>query len=284
LANQWGQAQGRNVRRLRSLRKWTQHELVEKTHVSLETVRGWENGSHKPTLRNLDELSKVFGVPIEQLWEEVVILVPELDVGVHFFPAPPVTGREPLVIEPIMRKLRAQDFDRYLIHGFHDLRAELRSRFQPNSEVRDDRSFLLDWARAKTRGLVLCGFRPRAEEDWTSFIDIIGWLKYDCCIVVIQAIDPFHVQQLFNAGSQYAAKPHDVHMTIQDYEPRLEDLRSEMPPCCWAAMLAFFDGRLHAGHRDHVTKLIDSKVLARDEDELVLSYGSEASWLEVATR
>jgi len=259
----------------------TQPELATKAHVTDDTVRSWEAGDHTPTQKNLQELSRVFGLPIDQLWEAAVLLVPEFDVGIHLFPAPPVAAREELVIEPINRKLRAQNFDRHVINGFDELGTKLEGSVPGNSSEPHYKARLLEWVKQKKTALVLCGFRPPSEQAWRTYIEIIGSLKYDCCIVVIQAVDPFHIQPLLNAGSQYGAKTYPVEMAPQDYAPGLCDLRDEIPGCCMKTILALLDGRTEETRKECVAKLIDAKIMARRNDGVFLTYGSEPQWREI---
>lgn len=260
----------------------TQPELAAKAHVTDDTVRSWEAGDHTPTPTNLQELSRVFKLTIDQLWEAAVLLVPEFDVGIHLFPAPPVAARDELVIEPINRKLRTQEFDCHVINGFDELEAQLEGSIPGNGSNPRYKARLLESVKQKKTALVLCGFRPPSEQAWRTYIEIIGSLKYDCCIVVIQAVDPFHTQALVRGGSRYAAKTYPVEMTPQDYTPDLRDLGDEIPACCRKTILAVLDGRTDDVRRDCVAKLIDAKLMARRNDDVFLTYGSEPQWREIA--
>lgn len=279
----WTPSFGRNVRTLRDLKKLTQVALAKDAKVTVDTVRNWEGGPNAPTPQHVDALARIFGVSVEILWERAVVLVPEFDVGVHCFPAPPVVARESLVVEPIMRKLRAQDFDRYAFDNFDNLRTALKEQLPSlyGQQIPEYKARLLEWAKAKKRALVLSAFRPRADDEWSAYIDFVGFLKYDCCIVVVQSIDPFHAQTLLKTTSRYAAKVYPVDMSISDFPIDPENLRREVPTCCYRTILAVLHGNFEWDGRECVAKLIEAKIMAREGNHLVFQSGSEPLWRRV---
>ncbi|MCK7614899.1 helix-turn-helix transcriptional regulator [Roseibium sediminicola] len=57
------------LKRLRAEQGWSQADLAEKLDVSRQTVIALERGRYDPSLKLAFRLSKVFGLPIEQLFE-----------------------------------------------------------------------------------------------------------------------------------------------------------------------------------------------------------------------
>jgi len=264
------------------LKKLTQATLAKSAKVTVDTVRNWEVGPNAPTTQHVEALARIFDVSVDILWERAVVLVPEFDVGVHCFPSPPVLARESLVIEPIMRKLRAQDFDRYAFANFENLRTALAEQLPHlHEQLPRHKAQLLEWAKAKKRAIVLSAFRPHVEDEWSAYIDFVGFLKYDCCIVVVQSIDPFHAQTLLKTTSRYAAKVYPVDMSNADFPADPEDLRREVPTCCYRTILAVLQGDFEWDGRECVAKLIEAKIVALQDNHLVFPGGAEPLWRRV---
>jgi transcriptional regulator with XRE-family HTH domain len=61
-----------NILNLRSSRNWTQAELAKRIGggITNQSVSGWERGISKPSRENIFELSRIFGVPVEQFHAE----------------------------------------------------------------------------------------------------------------------------------------------------------------------------------------------------------------------
>jgi transcriptional regulator with XRE-family HTH domain len=57
-----------SIRALRSGRNWTQADLARQIGggITNQSVSGWERGIAKPSRENIFELSRIFGVPLEQ--------------------------------------------------------------------------------------------------------------------------------------------------------------------------------------------------------------------------
>ena len=56
---------------LRKKNGWSQEELAEKLGVSRQAVSKWETGAADPSTSNLLALSKIFGIPAEELLREI---------------------------------------------------------------------------------------------------------------------------------------------------------------------------------------------------------------------
>jgi transcriptional regulator with XRE-family HTH domain len=61
-----------SIRALRSGRNWTQADLAKRIGggITNQSVSGWERGIAKPSRDNIFELSRIFGVPLEQFLTE----------------------------------------------------------------------------------------------------------------------------------------------------------------------------------------------------------------------
>jgi transcriptional regulator with XRE-family HTH domain len=61
-----------SIRALRSGRNWTQADLARQIGggITNQSVSGWERGIAKPSRENIVELSRIFGVPLEQFLTE----------------------------------------------------------------------------------------------------------------------------------------------------------------------------------------------------------------------
>jgi putative transcriptional regulator len=57
------------LRVLRAEREWSQADLAERLAVSRQTVNAIETEKYDPSLPLAFKMSKVFGLPIEQLFE-----------------------------------------------------------------------------------------------------------------------------------------------------------------------------------------------------------------------
>lgn len=62
------------ILRLRQERGWSQQDLARRLGVAKSTVLKWETGAVEPRLRQLRELSSVFGVTIDNLAGEGAII------------------------------------------------------------------------------------------------------------------------------------------------------------------------------------------------------------------
>lgn len=58
------------LRILRAEREWSQQELADRLHVSRQTVNSIENGRYDPTLPLAFRIARVFGQPIETIFED----------------------------------------------------------------------------------------------------------------------------------------------------------------------------------------------------------------------
>jgi transcriptional regulator with XRE-family HTH domain len=61
-----------SIRALRSGRNWTQADVAKRIGrgITNQSVSGWERGIAKPSRENIVELSRIFGVPLEQFLTE----------------------------------------------------------------------------------------------------------------------------------------------------------------------------------------------------------------------
>jgi DNA-binding XRE family transcriptional regulator len=61
-----------SIRALRTGRNWTQGDLAKQIGggITNQSVSGWERGISKPSRDNIFELSRIFGVPLEQFLPE----------------------------------------------------------------------------------------------------------------------------------------------------------------------------------------------------------------------
>ncbi len=64
---------GQNLKRLRLSKKLTQEQVAQKLNVSTQTISRWECSSTYPDVLLLPELSKLYGVTIDDLFKEDVI-------------------------------------------------------------------------------------------------------------------------------------------------------------------------------------------------------------------
>lgn len=58
---------GKQIKRYRTERAWSQDALSEKVYVSRQTISNWENDKSYPDVKSLILLSEVFGVTLDQL-------------------------------------------------------------------------------------------------------------------------------------------------------------------------------------------------------------------------
>jgi len=58
-----------HLKRLRGERGWSQAALAERLDVSRQTVIALEKGKYDPSLPLAFRISRVFGLPIEELFE-----------------------------------------------------------------------------------------------------------------------------------------------------------------------------------------------------------------------
>ena len=59
-----------NIRVLRAERRWTQADLAARLEVSRNSVNAIENGKYDPSLPLAFRISRVFGLPIEAIFED----------------------------------------------------------------------------------------------------------------------------------------------------------------------------------------------------------------------
>lgn len=59
---------GANIRQLRQERGWTQLELAEKLGISQKAITSYEREAREPNLEKIQQLAKVFEIPIEVLF------------------------------------------------------------------------------------------------------------------------------------------------------------------------------------------------------------------------
>ncbi|MEJ2514832.1 MAG: helix-turn-helix transcriptional regulator [Gammaproteobacteria bacterium] len=64
------------LRDLRGERGWTQQDLADRLGVSRQTVNAIETGKYDPSLPVAFGLSRVFGLPIEEIFEPGVGAAP----------------------------------------------------------------------------------------------------------------------------------------------------------------------------------------------------------------
>lgn len=57
------------LRELRSAREWSQGELAKRLDVSRQTVNAIETGRYEPSLSLAFKIAKLFGKPIEGVFE-----------------------------------------------------------------------------------------------------------------------------------------------------------------------------------------------------------------------
>lgn len=57
------------IRVLRAERRWSQQDLAERLGVSRQTVNAIENGKYDPSLPLAFRIGKVFGLPIEEIFD-----------------------------------------------------------------------------------------------------------------------------------------------------------------------------------------------------------------------
>ncbi len=58
------------LRVLRAEREWSQQELAERLRVSRQTVNSIENGRYDPTLPLAFRIARLFGQPIESIFQD----------------------------------------------------------------------------------------------------------------------------------------------------------------------------------------------------------------------
>lgn len=58
------------VRDLRTARSWSQAELGERLAVSRQAINAIENGKHDPSLSLAFKIARLFGQPLEAIFEQ----------------------------------------------------------------------------------------------------------------------------------------------------------------------------------------------------------------------
>lgn len=277
----WGPSQGRNLRSLREQKHLTQSTLAKGVGahgVSVETMRYWESGEHAPTQKNLDALASILGVSVTRLFDEVLVLMPEFEIGLHLFCAPPIAARESFVVEPILRKLRALKIEWYKLDFFDmpKLRKELNAHIGaelPLDNVRDKAKFVA-WARGAARAVILTAFRPVQKNEWYEYIDTVRLLKDECCLIIVQTVNPFHLQMVVRSSSAYEPKSYAVDLALNDDADDADpaEVQREIPWCCMETMRAVRDGRQPESNRC-VNALKDAGVIGVAEEKLAFKPG-----------
>jgi putative transcriptional regulator len=56
------------IRELRAVKRWSQAELGEQLNVSRQTINALETGKYDPSLPLAFKISKLFALPIEQIF------------------------------------------------------------------------------------------------------------------------------------------------------------------------------------------------------------------------
>jgi putative transcriptional regulator len=56
------------IRELRAVKRWSQAELGERLNVSRQTINALETGKYDPSLPLAFKISKLFALPIEQIF------------------------------------------------------------------------------------------------------------------------------------------------------------------------------------------------------------------------
>jgi len=58
---------GKNIKRLRELKKWSQHDLASKIGGSFQQISKYERGENAPGSKKLNQLAELFGVEVSEL-------------------------------------------------------------------------------------------------------------------------------------------------------------------------------------------------------------------------
>jgi transcriptional regulator with XRE-family HTH domain len=59
------------AKRIEAWRKWaglSRADLADMIGVSVQTIRNWEQGTHPPTLKHLEQVAAAVEIPFEQFW------------------------------------------------------------------------------------------------------------------------------------------------------------------------------------------------------------------------
>jgi len=98
---------GKNLKRLRLLRQFTQEDVAEKIDVSRQAVAKWESEETSPDLDSLISLAKLYDVTVDNLInhseESTGLIIPPK--GKHFFGSVTVGERGQIVIPKKAREL-----------------------------------------------------------------------------------------------------------------------------------------------------------------------------------
>lgn len=60
------------LKALRAERRWSQEDLASRLGVSRQTINAIENGRYDPSLPLAFQMSRVFGLPIEAIFQDQV--------------------------------------------------------------------------------------------------------------------------------------------------------------------------------------------------------------------
>jgi len=70
LARHWAKRMNNRLKVLRAERSWSQAELGERLDVSRQAVNAIETGKHDPSLALAFRIARLFGMPIETIFDE----------------------------------------------------------------------------------------------------------------------------------------------------------------------------------------------------------------------
>ena len=122
------QTYGKNIKRLRTSKGWTQKELARKLYKAESTIGMWEQGRREPDYESLKEISALFNVPVDII------------IGNNFFSDLDSFLKQPLNQEPI-NELKEADLD--------ELLTSFKIVYQGQTLDRDEIDEILDFARFK---------------------------------------------------------------------------------------------------------------------------------------
>ncbi len=62
---------GSHIKQLREEKGWTQEDLAAETGIGLRTIQNAEGGKHWPVYKNLEKISRKFGMEPEGLFKRM---------------------------------------------------------------------------------------------------------------------------------------------------------------------------------------------------------------------
>lgn len=122
------QTYGKNIKRLRTSKGWTQKELARKLYKAESTIGMWEQGRREPDYESLKEISALFNVPVDII------------IGNNFFSDLDSFLKQPLNQEPI-NELKEANLD--------ELLTSFKIVYQGQTLDRYEIDEILDFARFK---------------------------------------------------------------------------------------------------------------------------------------